>query len=137
MMKIRTFVVAAVVAIIACAGPAFAQHSNWSGGGWHGGGGWHRGGGWSGWHGRGWYGGPFGFGGYVGPGWAYPYPVDPYAYSDLYPTPYPYPYPPPVAPAVTPPPQPTQYYCRPSGAYYPAVTACPEPWVQTSAQPLQ
>ena len=90
-----------------------------------------------------WHGGPRVFVG-VGPWWGYPY--------WYYPPPY-YAYTPPTvvvqqppvyveqqmppAPPVAPAPQTQQqfwYYCQPSGAYYPNVPNCTEPWVRVPAR---
>ena len=84
-----------------------------------------------------------GFG--VGPWWGYPY--YPYWY---YPPPY-YVYAPPTVVVQQPPvyveqqvtaapapPAPAQqqywYYCQPTGAYYPNVQTCTEPWVKVPAR---
>jgi hypothetical protein len=100
-----------------------------------------------------WHGGPRVFVG-VGPFWGYPYyPYYPYWY---YPPPPYYVYAPPptvvvqqppvyveqqatVAPAPPAGPAPSAqqqfwYYCQPSGAYYPNVQTCAEPWVKVPAR---
>ena len=99
-------------------------------------------------HGHHWHGGPRVFVGFgAGPFWGYPYwyypPPPYYVYS-----------PPPtvvvqqppvyveqqatVAPAPpvgsAPAPQQFWYYCEPSGAYYPSVQTCAEPWVKVPAR---
>ena len=98
-----------------------------------------------------WHGGPRVFVGFgVGPVWGYPY--YPYWY---YPPPY-YVYAPPPTVVVEQPPvyveqQPAApappvgsapsvqvqqywYYCQPSGAYYPNVQTCTEPWIKVPAR---
>ena len=100
-----------------------------------------------------WHGGPRVFVGFgVGPYWGYPY----YPYWYYSPPPY-YVYAPPPTVVVQQPPvyveqqatvtpappvgvapsaqqQQFWYYCQPSGAYYPNVQTCAEPWVRVPAR---
>jgi hypothetical protein len=95
------------------------------------------------WRGHHWHGGPRVFVGF-GPAWGYPY--------WYYPPPPYYMYAPPtvvvqqppvyveqqMGAAPAPPPVPSQqqywYYCQPSGAYYPNVQTCAEPWIKVPAR---
>ncbi len=99
-----------------------------------------------------WRGGPRVFVGFgVGPVWGYPYP---YWYHPPYYVYSPYVYAPPTvvvqqppvyveqqtaapAPPVGSAPSAQQfwYYCQPSGAYYPSVPTCSEPWIKVPPRP--
>jgi hypothetical protein len=98
---------------------------------------------WRGAHGHHWHGGSRVFVGFgFGPWWGYPY--------WYYPPPY-YVYAPPTVVVQQPPvyveqqpaapappasaaPQQYWYYCQPSGAYYPNVQTCTDPWVKVPAR---